>query len=53
LTMYSGINILLLIACCPKCFDTVHNMGLPQAGHDKLTSAFYRYCALAMGLTVY
>ena|GEM_PF-5792686 len=25
-------------------------MGLPQAGQDNLTSAFYRYCALAMGL---
>ena len=25
-------------------------MGLPQAGLDKLISAFYRYCALAMGL---
>ena len=25
-------------------------MGLPQAGLDKLSSAFYFYCALAMGL---
>ena len=24
-------------------------MGLPQAGLDKLTWAFYRYCTLAMG----
>ena len=29
------------------------NMGLPQAGHDKLSSAFYRYQSSAMGLTVY
>jgi len=29
---------------------TATNMGLPQAGPDKLTSAFYRYCALTMGL---
>ena len=25
-------------------------MGLPQAGHDQLSSASYRYCVLAMGL---
>ena len=25
-------------------------MGLSQAGHDQLISAFYRYCALAMGV---
>ena len=25
-------------------------MGLPQAGPDQRSSAFYRYCALAMGL---
>jgi len=29
---------------------TAPNMGLPQVGLDKLTSAFYCYCALAMGL---
>jgi hypothetical protein len=26
------------------------NMCLPQAGLDKLSSSFYHYCALAMGL---
>jgi len=31
-------------------YKTAPNMGLPQAGLDKLTSAFYRCCALAMGL---
>jgi hypothetical protein len=31
---------------------TAANMGLPQAGLDKLTLAFYRYQSSAMGLTV-
>ncbi len=50
-------NDMIAFRLCRKYYSNkrrlpAHNMGLPQTGQDKLSSAFCRYQSPAMGLTV-